>query len=241
MPGAIFFRVAAAASLLSVVSTLVLIFVPDFFPPVAGFEDRMKLVENPAYQVRAWTYLFHPFAVFSAALALALALWKRGPGLALTGLAGFAVWATTEAAQQCLTLFAFDRWRRLWLEGDAAIRATMELRTAIYDGLWDAAYVLLVLGFTWGNVAFGLLLAKGRGLDRVLAALLGLLTILNLSILIVEFGGPEILPGLIGQWAYPAIQPLGRALIALWLWRFAQGALSGAARPNEKMKTDDNA
>jgi hypothetical protein len=101
-------------------------------------------------------------------------------------------------------------------------------------------YVLLVLAFTWGNVAFGLLLAKGRGLDRALAVFLALVTILNLSILTVEFGGPEVLPGALGEWAYPAIQPLGRTLIAVWLWRFAQGVLSGAPVTHGKPKTDDH-
>lgn len=216
-----FYRTAALASFASAVTTLGLIFLPDLFAPAEGFAGRMQRVMDPVYQLRAWIYLVHPFLVFTAALGIALAVRRASPALALTGAIAFGLWAVTEAGQQTLTLFAFDDWRRAWLAGDAAVRATMELRTALYDGLWDAAYALLLIGFMIGNTLLALALLRTREvLSRLVAGFLLLAALLTLAILLVEIGGPNLLAPF-GRWAYPAIQPLGRILIGLWLWRVA--------------------
>ena len=217
-----FYRVAAIASLLSAATTLMLIFLPDFYSPTAeGFAGRMQRVADPIYQLRAWTYLAHPFLVFTAALGVAVACRRAAPALALAGALGFALWAVTEAGQQTLTLFAFDDWRRVWLAGDATVRATMDGRTAIYDGLWDAAYSLLLIGFVIGNsLLAAILLRLPDSLSRVVGAFLVGAALLSLLIFSAEVGGPGLPEG-VGFWAYPAIQPLGRALIGLWLLRVA--------------------
>jgi hypothetical protein len=220
-----FYRVAAICSFLSAGTTLMLIFLPDLYAPVAdGLPGRMARVEDPIYRLRAWTYLLHPFLVFTAALAVGLACRSRAPALALAGVLGFALWGATEAGQQTLTLFAFDDWRRAWLAGDAAVRATMAFRAAIYDGLWDAAYALLLIGFALGNSFLAAAVARTQGrLSKVVAGFLGAAVLLTLFILSSEVGGPG-LPAPIDAWAYPAIQPLGRLLIGLWLLRAAQAA-----------------
>ncbi len=216
-----FYRTAAIASVASAATTLALIFLPDLYAPAEGLEGRMQRVTDPAYQLRAWIYLVHPFLVFTAALGVAMALRRTSPALALTGILAFGLWAVTEAGQQTLTLFAFDDWRRAWLDGDASVRATMELRTALYDGLWDASYALLLIGFMIGNALFALALARRPDtLSRLVALFLLLAALLTLFILIVEIGGPDLLAPL-GRWAYPAIQPLGRVLIGMWLWQAA--------------------
>jgi hypothetical protein len=216
------YRTAAVASFVSAITTLGLIFLPDFYAPAEGLAGRMQRVTDPAYQLRAWIYLLHPFLVFTAALGIALASRRVAPALALAGILAFGLWAVTEAGQQTLTLFAFDDWRRAWLAGDAAVRATMELRAAIYDGLWDASYALLLIGFLIGNSLFAAILFRGPDtLSRIVGGFLTLAALLTLAILIVEVGGPDLLAPL-GRWAYPAIQPLGRVLIGIWLWRVAQ-------------------
>jgi hypothetical protein len=76
-----FYRIAAAASLLSVVTTALLIFLPQFFAPVSDdLAGRMQRVLDPVYQVRSWAYLIHPFLVFMAAAGVA-ASWRRPMGL----------------------------------------------------------------------------------------------------------------------------------------------------------------
>lgn len=218
-----FYRIAGAASLLSVVSTLILIFGPEFYAAVPeGIQGRMQRVADPAYQFRAWTYFVHPFLVFTACAGLALAFRRTAPALAMFGLLAMGLWALTEAAQQSLTLFAFDDWRRAWLAGDPAVRATMELRAAIYDGLWEAAYSLLLFGIIVGSALFSIMLLRLRDtLSRVVGTLFALALIQSIFIQSGELGGP-VLPDWLAYWIYPATQPLARALLGLWLLRVAR-------------------
>lgn len=218
-----FYRTAGIASLLSVVTTLMLIFLPEFFAPVAdGIPGRMQRVADPAYQLRAWAYQIHPFLVFTACLGLAAACRRLSPALALAGILGFGLWAITEAAQQSLTLFAFDDWRRAWLAGDPTVRATIEVRAAIYDGLWEAAYSLLLFGIIIGSVFFSVMLLRLPDfLSRTVGALFALAAIQSIFIQIVELGGPA-LPERLAFWIYPATQPLARLLLGLWLLRVAR-------------------
>lgn len=212
------YRTAAACSFASAATTLLLIFMPEFYAPVPDdIAGRMQRVADPAYQVRAWVYQVHPFLVFTAALGVAAAHRRTSPALALGGLLGFALWAITEAAQQSLTLFAFDDWRRAWLAGDTVVRATIEVRTAVYDGLWEAAYSLLLIGFILGNAFFAaFLLQDEQAFSRVVGCFFVAAAVLSLSNLSAEVGGPT-LPSEVSYWAYPLIQPIGRALIGLWL------------------------
>ena len=72
--------------------------------------------------------------VFTACVGVALACRRLAPVLALFGLLAMGLWALTEAAQQALTLFAFDDWRRAWLAGDPAVRSSIEVLAAVAGG-----------------------------------------------------------------------------------------------------------
>lgn len=217
-----FYRVAGIASILSVVTTLMLIFLPQFFAPVAeGIPGRMQRVTDPVYQLRAWAYQVHPFLVFTACLGVAAACRRVSPALALAGILSFGLWAITEAGQQSLTLFAFDDWRRAWLAGDPAVRATIEVRTAIYDGLWEAAYSLLLFGIILGSAFFSAMLLRLQDtLSRVVGAFFALAAIQSVFIQSGELGGP-VLPESLAFWIYPATQPIARLLTGIWLLRVA--------------------
>ena len=218
-----FYLTAAACSMLTVVTTLMLIFLPSYFEPVPdGIAGRMVRVLDPAYQLRAWAYLIHPFLAFTAALGVGLATRRLAPALALAGVLGFFLWALTEAGQQSLTLFAFDDWRRGWLDGDPAVRATIEVRTAVYDGLWEAAYSLLLFGIILGSAFFAVILLRMPDtLSRVVGGFYALAAVQSIILQSGELGGP-VLPEALGFWIYPATQPLARLLIALWLLRVAR-------------------
>ena len=218
-----FYRVAGIASILSVATTLMLIFLPQFFAPVAdGIPGRMQLVADPLYQFRAWAYQVHPFLVFTACLGLAAACRRVSPALALGGILAFGLWAITEAAQQSLTLFAFDDWRRAWLAGDEAVRSSINVRVAVYDGLWEAAYSLLLFGIILGSAFFAAVLLRLRDtLSRVLGALFALAAFQSVLIQSGELGGP-VLPESLAFWIYPATQPLARLLLGIWLLRVAR-------------------
>ena len=228
-----FYRVAGAASIISAGTTLGLIFLPEYYAAQPeGIAGRMQRVIDPVYQLRAWTYLIHPFLVFTAALGVGLATRRVAPALALAGVLGYFLWAFTEAGQQSLTLFAFDDWRRAWLAGDPAVRATMELRAAVYDGLWEAAYSLLLFGIILGSAFFAAaMLRLPDTLSRIVGGFFALAAVQSILIQSGELGGP-VLPEALAYWIYPATQPLARLLIGLWLLTVArQGepGLQGAA------------
>ena len=218
-----FYRAAGIASILSAITTLGLIFLPDFYAlQPDGLPGRMLRVTDPIYQVRAWNYLVHPFLCFAAALGLGMACRRVSPGLALIGVLGMGLWAITEAGQQSLTLFAFDDWRRAWLAGDEGVRATMEIRVALYDGLWDAAYSLLLIGIIIGSSCFCAMLLRFEDLlSRIVGLLFGIAALLSISLLSGEAGGAT-LPAGIQYWIYPAFQPLARVLTGVWLLRVAK-------------------
>ena len=217
-----FYRTAGVASILSAATTLILIVGPQFFAPISDdIAGRMQRVSDPAYQLRAWTYFIHPFLAFTAALGVAIATRRVAPALALAGLLGFFLWALTEAGQQSLTLFAFDDWRRAWLAGDPAVRQTIEVRAAIYDGLWEAAYSLLLFGIILGSASFAVILLRlPDTLSRAVGALYALAAVQSVFIQSGELGGP-VIPESIAFWIYPATQPLARVLIGVWLLRVA--------------------
>jgi hypothetical protein len=214
-----FYRTAAFCSFASALTTLGLIFLPAFYAPGEGFDARMARVDEPAYQLRAWIYLVHPFLVLAAALGVALLLRTRAPVLALIGFLGFLLWAFTEAGQQTLTLFAFDPWREAYATADAATRAAIRLRTDIYDGIWNGMYVLLLIGFAIGNLCFGIAMVRAKDLTRIV----GLFFLAGFVLTSTNFAGEFgfVLPSPLDAWSYPAIQPLGRVLVGVWLWRAA--------------------
>lgn len=225
-----FFRVAAVCSLLSVVTTLMLIFLPELLPPAPDFESRMARIHLDAYQWRSWAYLVHPFVVFTAALGLALAVARRSPVLAIAGIAGYLLWAFNEAGQQTLTLFAFDRWREAWPAADEAARAALRVNAVMYDGIWDGMYALLLIGFAIGNACLGTAMLGGERLARVVGGLMIAVVVLTCLLFAGELGFRPV-PDVVLSWAYPAIQPLGRTLIGVWLWRHAATISASAGAP----------
>jgi hypothetical protein len=216
-----FYRGAALCSFASVVTTLGLIFLPRLYQPVSDFEARMALAENSAYVLRSWTYLLHPFLVMTAAVAVAAQCRFRTAGTATLGLLGFGIWGTSEAAQQTLTIVALDRtWRAAWPTADEAARQLIRNHVAVYDAIWNSLYLLLLLGFLAGNMFLALATRGGTGLARWVSAAYAAAAGLTLVILVPELGGPQLVSG-VAAWLYPTIQPAGRALIGIWLWREA--------------------
>ena len=220
---------AAVCSALSAVTTLMLIFLPEFFASAQGFEARMARVHETAYRLRAWAYLLHPFIVLTAALGIAFAIRQRSPVLALFGALGFTWWAFSEASQLTLTLLAFDRWRVAYAAADEATRATIRINAAMYDGIWDGMYMLLLIAFAIGNACYAAALLTKHGLARVVGGFLLAACVLTIILFINELG-ISLLPEPVLTWSYPAIQPLGRLLIGVWLWRVASAHLRDSAK-----------
>jgi hypothetical protein len=222
-----FYRAVGICSILSAVTTLGLIFLPRLYPPVPDFAARMALGDHPAYVLRSWIYLIHPFLVFAALLGLAARSRMRAAGTAMLGLAGMALWAATEAGQQALTKVGLDgTWRAAWPNADAAARVVIQQQVAIFDVLWNAMYLLILIAFFVGHILLGLAIRRvvmtgaiAPALGRWVPVALWVAAGLTLLFLLGELGVSITIPG--SEWFYPLIQPAGRTLIGVWLWREA--------------------
>src|SRR3954465_10577483 len=102
-----FYRSVAVCSVLSAITTLGLIYLPEFYQPLEGFAGRMRRVADPAYGLRSWVYLVHLLLSVSAGVGFPLRIRVLRPAAAIIGIAGFGLWACNEALQQTLTIFAF--------------------------------------------------------------------------------------------------------------------------------------
>jgi hypothetical protein len=213
-----FYRAAAACSFVSAVTTLGLIFLPELMSPADDFAGRMARVNDPTYRTYSWVYLIHPFVTVAAALGIAMRLRRDAASLVIPGLLAFLLWGATEAGQQALTLMAFNPWRLAWLAGDPAIRTTMELRTELYDGLWNALYFLIVVAFFIANLLYSGAMWRWPGLSRVVGAFYLLAAVQTLLIIVGEITGIQLVPESVDFWIYPLTQPPARALIGAWLW-----------------------
>jgi hypothetical protein len=213
-----FYKTVAVCSIASAATTLGLIFLPGTMPPAEEFTARMARVNDPVYRLYAWIYFVHPFLVTAAALGVAMRMRREAASLVIPGLLAFCLWGATEAGQQALTIFAFNPWRFAWLAGDPVVRATMEARAALYDGLWNAMYFLLLVGFLIANALYAAAMCRRPGLSRNVGILYAAAAALTLQIIVVEVGGPQLLPDALDFWVYPLIQPLARTLIGVWLW-----------------------
>lgn len=215
-----FYRTAAVLSVLSALTTLLLIVLPHWYGPAPDLPARMARVQDPAYTLRAWTYLLHPFLVTAAALAVAARLRHVAASWVVPGCLAFVLWGATEAVQQALTLFAYDPWRVAWLAGDAGVRATMHERDALYSAVWNALWTFLLLPFLLANALYAVALVRQQGMSFAVGAFYASAALLTALLLAREFGLPT-LPEPMLALLYPALQPIARVLIGIWLWRNA--------------------
>ena len=215
-----FFRAAGLCSVLSAVTTLLLIFLPQLYEVPGTVEEQVTLHANSFYMARLWVYFAHPFLVLTAAWGVAAKKLDTAAGAASTGFLFFMVWGFTEALQQALSLVALNfTWRAGYAEStDEALRTMLQTQITGFAGLWDALFFLLLVGFMLGNLLYGIALWKGTGLEKVLSWLFFLIAAFTLINLISNYGGPALLSGALG-WLYPVIQQVARVLIGLWLWR----------------------
>ncbi|HYE49081.1 MAG TPA: hypothetical protein VEB20_05790 [Azospirillaceae bacterium] len=217
--GAGFFRLAGLCSALSAVTTLVLIYGPSLYPAPATLEDRIALLADPWFRLRAWTYYLHPFLCFVAALGTWALARRFDAGMALLGVVFLGLWAVTEAMQQALSLVALNwTWRAGYAAADSATQAAYRQYMDMFAALWDGLYFLLLTGFLLGNLCYALALRRAPGLGRVLAVLFALAAALSVLNFLAGYGGPDWAGAVAGA-AYPLVQPAARLLLGVWLWR----------------------
>ena len=227
-----FFLAAALCAFLSAVTTCILIFVE--VPRNPDILEQAALANNATYLFRTWTYFFHPLFAIVSIIGLFLAYQNRNPGLAMTALIFFILWAFTEALQQALALDALNQyWRPMLLNAsDEETRTTALYLLKGFDGLYDSFYFLLLFAFAIGSTLMGLLLLKGSLLERVIAITMIYFGLLSLISFFGYYAPWPAVSGFVNwsyQWIYPTLQPVARVLIA---WLLLSQSLSITAKQN---------
>jgi hypothetical protein len=216
-----FFRVVAVCSVISAVTTLGLIFLPRLYAPANTFEENLARASNVFYTLRLWVYLMHPVFVVAAALGVAVAKLPARAGMLVPGFLGFFVWGFTEMLQQSLSLVANHyAWRAKYFAADELTRSMIRTQMFGFDAIWDALYVLLLIGFIIGNSLYGLALWKQSRFETLLASLFFAAALLSVFNFLGAFGIATSTDPVL-EIVYPLLQPAARTLIGVWLWRQA--------------------
>ena len=227
MPSPTFIRTAAAAALLTAVTTLCVHLLPELWAHVTTFDDRVALRNNPIYMGRFAIVIAHCALVLVSMAGLGAMLWRRAPVLAGFGLLGYSVFALAETLRMSLAIFALNRtWRAQYASAsDPAVKAGLRTLIEGFDGVSAALFFVFSLGFTAGLVCYAVALLRGSNRDRQLGGVMSAWAILSSATLLDTSAGTAIFSSAL-WWVGPYFQPVARAFIAWWLWKSA-GAASG--------------
>jgi hypothetical protein len=219
-----FLRVAAVCWMVTGITTLGLIFLPRLLPAAPDLAARAALAAHPIGITRAWVGVVHPLFAILAALGVGAALVHRAPGRATIGALAFAVWALTELVQQSLLLVGL-RWTLYpgYLAAAPADQPAIAASIAAVQGVSDALFFVLLIAFVVAHVLYAWAMPKASGLDRVVATIFVLAAGLGVISFLTSFGR-GVMPAAVMDVLYPLIQPAGRALTGVWLWRRAFAA-----------------
>jgi hypothetical protein len=133
----------------------------------------------------------------------------------------FLLWAATEGIQQSLVLVALNwTWRAGYLaSADASTRSELALHIRGCDAISDGRFFFLLIAFILANVCHSVGVWDRGGLSRTISVFIALAARLGLASLLTSYGG-GVLPASVISVLYPTIQPAGRFLTGVWLWRW---------------------
>jgi hypothetical protein len=217
-----YLRFAALCALALAVTTFLLWLLPQLAPAAQTFEERLALASNPYYIGRLWVSIAHMFLGLAAMLGVYFLVKARSPGFALLGAAMFFMWSLVEVVSMAINLFGVNAtWRAGYAAADAATQAAYRTLITGWAGAWDGLYFILGTAYLFGSLIFGALAIQGRGIERVAGVFLFAGAVLSLAFLLAGYiDGLSVVEKAAG-FAYPVIQPLGRAILGVWLWRAA--------------------
>ncbi|QHT67940.1 hypothetical protein GXP67_15480 [Rhodocytophaga rosea] len=201
-----FFRAAGICSILSAVSTLLLIFIPECYTPPSNFDEQVALHTNPYYIGRLWIHILHPVLVLTAAFGVVARKHAASTGSAVLGFLFFTLWGFTEIIQQSLNLFANNyTWRAAYAAAtDNATRTLLKTQIIGFEAIWDGLFFALLLGFFLSNVSYGIATYQGKGLEKIVSICFFAGAGLTALSLIGNYGGPQLMAGFM-SFLYPFI------------------------------------
>jgi hypothetical protein len=193
-----FFRFGALCVLLTVVTTLIVHWVPDLWANVTTFEQRLELRLNQIYIARHWAVILHCLLVVVSMFALGVTKLRAAPALVTFGFLSYVFFAFTEILRTSLSLFAMNRsWRAGYMAAtDEDTRDALRATIGAFPGINDALFFIFFLGFTLGTLCYGI---PG---------------------LIDTFSGQPLL-GRYFEWVGYYFLPLARLFVGVWFWKNA--------------------
>jgi hypothetical protein len=194
--------------------------------PATDLAARIALHENPWYLARLWVNFAHNWLALFGYIGAAAVLARRARGLAVAGVTAFGIWAVTELVGISVIIFAVNRtWRASYAAADEAGRASLRTLFVGWDAVWDGMFFLLLVAFLLGCLMYGVAAVRGRGLERVVGALLLAGVPLTAFIMAGEYFGVGW-ANVISDAVYPVLQPVSRFLMGVWLWQAASSRAS---------------
>ncbi len=227
MPSRAFIRTAAAAALLTAVTTLCVHLLPELWAHVSTFDERVALRNDAIYMGRFGIVIVHCVLVLISMAGLGAILWRRVPVLVGFGFLGYLVFALAEILRMSLAIFALNRtWREQYATAaDEAVRAGLRTLINGFDGVSAALFFVFSLGFTAGLVCYAVALLRGTSRERTLGAVLAAWAAFSSATLFDTAAGTALFSSAL-WWVGPYFQPRARALIAWWLWKSSATATS---------------
>jgi len=219
-----FLRIASICSFLGAITTILLIYLPG--PLAEGFEAQAELYLNSLYISKLWLLFLHPQFNTMAVLGITILFFKKHPEFVIPGTFFILVWALTEMAQQAFMIDTVNQiWRPDYLsEMDEINKADIRTQLSGVGGLWDFMYFLVIYGFGFGTLLFGLAMIKGDQFAHWIGYAFIFIGILSLLSFIRYYMGLRFLSGFVDwiyTWIYSVLQPLVRIALGIWLWKQA--------------------
>ena len=211
-------------AVISAITTFLLWLLPRHYDAPESFEAALQLHQNHVYMSRLWVNFIHIFFALAAYLATASLLRRRSACLASFGFICFCLWGFVELIGVTISIFAVNAiWRAEFSGATPDVQGHYRVLLLGFDGVWDALFFLLLVGFLFGTTCFGLAALKGRGLERLLGVLFLLAAPLTVAIMVSGYTSIRIFDVLISS-AYPILQPISRALLGAWLWKMSDSS-----------------
>jgi hypothetical protein len=229
MPTARFVRFAAVCAFATALTTLAIHLLPPLWASADTFEEQLALRDNRVYLARLWVVIAHCILVVVSMYAVGVLRARRHTSLMALGFVGFVVFAAAELLRTSLVIFALNRrWREEYVTtADETRRDALRAAIEALPGFGSALFFVFAIAFQLALLCYGLALAGGEGMDRLLGGVFLLWVVLSLP------GMYDTITGTAGlsryfEWVGPYFQPLARALGGVWLWREGKTAAPSA-------------
>ena len=216
-----FFRAMAACAAVSALCVLVAQIALTGYPSPSSRSEAILLYNDPVYVLQRWTILGQVVLMFLALWGVTLKSLRSAPGLIATGAVFFIFWQVLELIPRGVEMITLARiWAPRYAEADTAMRAGLETYFAVFADVSAGLGTVRRVVWMLGHLLFGLVLWRGRGLQRIVGALFLLNFVRLFPRVVGELAGWSWLAGLIrGPLPFVAAMVPLFAVIALWLWR----------------------